>query len=103
MRDIGRGLDRVILNSQHFIDVIDDESELETLGIADVKQANIDLIEVDRSAKNVMLSSTSEEREQYKAQVDAYTGLVTDDLAKAKPLIHTDKGKELLAQVEQAW
>jgi methyl-accepting chemotaxis protein len=77
--------------------------ELETLGIADVKQANIDLIEVDRSAKNVMLSSTSEEREQYKAQVDAYTGLVTDDLAKAKPLIHTDKGKELLAQVEQAW
>jgi methyl-accepting chemotaxis protein len=77
--------------------------EQETLGIAYLKQANIDLIEVDRAAKNVMLSNSSEEREQYKAQVDAYTGLVTDDLEKAKPLMTTDKGKEQLAQAEQAW
>ncbi len=77
--------------------------EQETLGISYLKQANIDLIEVDRAAKNVMLSDTQDEREQYKAQVDAYTGLVSDDLAKAKPLIHTDKSKEQLAQVEQAW
>ena len=77
--------------------------EQETLGIADLKQANIDLIEVDRAAKNVMLSNSPEEREQYKAQVEAYTGLVSDDVAKAKPLITSDKGKEQLAQVEQAW
>jgi HAMP domain-containing protein len=77
--------------------------EQETLGISYLKQANIDLIEVDRAAKNVMLSDTQDEREQYKAQADAYTGLVSDDLAKAKPLIHTDKSKEQLAQVEQAW
>ncbi len=77
--------------------------EQETLGISYLKQANIDLIEVDRAAKNVMLSDTQDEREQYKAQVDAYSGLVSDDLAKAKPLIHTDKSKDQLAQVEQAW
>jgi methyl-accepting chemotaxis protein len=77
--------------------------EKETLGVAYVKQANIDLIEVDRAAKNVLLSNTSEEREQYKAQADAYTGLVTDDLEKAKPLIHNDKGMDLLKQTEQAW
>ena len=77
--------------------------EQETLGIAYLKQANIDLIEADRAAKNVMLSNTSEEREQYKAQADAYTGLVTDDLDKAKPLITSEKGKELLTQVSQAW
>jgi methyl-accepting chemotaxis protein len=77
--------------------------EQETLGVAYVKQANIDLIEVDRAAKNVMLSNTSEEREQYKAQVDAYTGLVTEDLEKAKPLILTDKAKDLLKQSEDAW
>ena len=77
--------------------------EQETLGIAYLKQANIDLIEVDRAAKNVMLSNSSEEREQYKAQVDAYTGLVTEDLDKAKPLIHSDKAVEQLKQVEQAW
>jgi methyl-accepting chemotaxis protein len=77
--------------------------EQETLGLAAVKQASIDIVEVDRAAKNVLLSNSSEEREQYKAQLDAYTGLVTDDLAKAKPLLQTDKGKALLAQVEQSW
>ena len=35
MRNIGRGLDGVVLNSQHFIDVIDDQAKLETLGIDD--------------------------------------------------------------------
>jgi methyl-accepting chemotaxis protein len=77
--------------------------EKETLGVAYVKQANIDLIEVDRATKNVMLSNTSEDREQYKAQADAYTGLVIEDLEKAKPLIHTDKGRDLLKQADQAW
>lgn len=77
--------------------------EQETLGIAYLKQANTDLVEVDRAAKNVMLSNTSDERDQYKAQVDAYTGLVNEDLEKAKPLLHTDKGQQLLKQAEQAW
>jgi methyl-accepting chemotaxis protein len=77
--------------------------EKETLGIVAVKQANIDVIGVDRAAKNVMLSSTQEQREQYKAQVDAYSGLVTDDLEKAKATVHTEKGKALLVQVEQSW
>jgi methyl-accepting chemotaxis protein len=77
--------------------------EQETLGIAYLKQANIDLVEVDRAAKNVMLSNTADERDQYKAQADAYTGLVNEDIAKAKPLLHTDKGRDLLKQGEQAW
>jgi len=77
--------------------------EQETLGIAYLKQANIDLVEVDRAAKNVMLSNTSDEREQYKAQVDAYTGLVNEDIEKARPLLHTDKGQQLLKQSDQAW
>jgi len=77
--------------------------EKETLGIMEAKQANIDVIGVDRAVKNVLLSNTSEEREQYKAQVDAYTGLVTDDLEKAKATVHTEKGKALLTQVDQAW
>jgi methyl-accepting chemotaxis protein len=77
--------------------------EQETIGIAAIKQANIDLIEVDRAVKNILLSNSTEEREEYKARAEAYTGLVNDDLDKAKPLIHTDKGKELLTQAEQAW
>jgi methyl-accepting chemotaxis protein len=77
--------------------------DMETLGIADIMQANIDLIETDRAIKNVLLSTTMADREQYKARMDAYVGLVNDDLEKAKPLIHSAKGKEAFDQAEQAW
>jgi len=80
-----------------------DSYQRQTLGIVAAKQANVDVIGVDRAAKNVLLSSTSEEREQYKAQVEAYTGLVTDDLEKARATVQTEKAKTLLAQVDQAW
>ncbi len=77
--------------------------EQETLGLVYLKQADIDVVTMDRAAKNLLLSNTSEERDQNKAQLDAFKGLVGDDLEKAKPLIRSDKGKELLTQVEQAW
>ena len=77
--------------------------ENETLGIEYLKQANIDLIALDRSAKNVMLASNSDEAEQYKAAAEAYEGLVDEDLNKARPLIHTDKNKDLLQQADHAW
>ena len=35
--------------------------------------------------------------------MDAFTGLVSDDLDKARATVQSDKGKELLAQAEQAW
>jgi methyl-accepting chemotaxis protein len=77
--------------------------ENETLGIEYLKQANVDLIAVDRAAKNVMLASSAEEAAQFKAAVDAYEGLVDDDLNKATATIHTDKNKDMLRQTQQAW
>jgi methyl-accepting chemotaxis protein len=77
--------------------------EQETLGIQYLKQANIDVISVDKAVKNVMLADSRDTAEQYKAQVEAYEGLVNDDLDKARPLIQTDKAKDLLKQTEQAW
>jgi len=77
--------------------------EKETLGIDYLKQASIDIVSVDRAVKNALLSNTQEERDQNKAQVDAFKGLVNDDLDKAKATIYSDKGLALLAQVQQAW
>jgi methyl-accepting chemotaxis protein len=77
--------------------------ESETLGIDYLKQASIDIVSTDRAVKNALLSNTPEEREQNKAQVEAFKGLVNDDLTKAKATIHTEKALALLAQVEQAW
>jgi methyl-accepting chemotaxis protein len=84
-------------------DLSDAAFERETLGIEYLKQANIDVVEVDRSAKNVMLASSRDLAEQYKTQVEAHEGLVNDDLDKARPLIHTDKGLDLLRKTEAAW
>jgi methyl-accepting chemotaxis protein len=75
----------------------------ETLGVGYLKQASVDLVEVDRAAKNLMLASNADEREQYKAAVEAYEGLVDEDLNKATTTVHSDKGTALLKQAQDAW
>ncbi len=75
----------------------------ETLGITYLKQANVVLIEADRAEKNVLLSNTSEERELFKGRLEGFAKDLNENLDKARPLIHTDKGKELLTKFDQAW
>ena len=86
---------------------ITDESDAafvrETQGIQYITQAGTDLVSVDRAAKNVMLASSADEAEEHKARVEAYEALVDQDLTKAADTVHSDKGKDLLDKVRQAW
>jgi methyl-accepting chemotaxis protein len=75
----------------------------ETLGIVYLKQANVELMRAARAEKNLLLSSTPEETEKYKRAIQTYEANVDESLGKARPLIHTDKGKELLAVFDRAW
>ncbi|MGA2807298.1 MAG: methyl-accepting chemotaxis protein [Terracidiphilus sp.] len=75
----------------------------ETLGISYLKQADIELIHMDRAEKNLLLSSTTENRDYYKGRIQADIAFVNGYLEKARPLVHTDKGKELLAKFDQSW
>jgi len=75
----------------------------QTVGIQYLKQINIDIAEVDRSAKNVMLASSQEEAEQYKARVDKYERLVDEDLDKSRPLLKKPKSVELLKKIDTGW
>jgi len=75
----------------------------ETMGIVYLKQANIDLIHMARAEKNLLLSSTTEEQEKYRAALPQFAGLVDENIEKARPLIHTDEGKALLAKFDAAW
>ena len=77
--------------------------ERETVGLAYIKQANIDLVQVDRDNKNVQLSSSREEAEQYKASMEASERRVDVDLEKAKTTIVTESGLAMLAQAVKAW
>jgi methyl-accepting chemotaxis protein len=75
----------------------------ETLGVVYLKQANVELIHMARAEKNLLLSSNAEEREKYKEAIGQFAGLVDENLEKARPLIHTDEGKALLAKFDAAW
>jgi len=92
-----------ISNMGKLADSNDAAYKSETLGVGYLKQASVDLVEVDRAAKNLMLASNADEREQYKAAIEAYEGLVDEDLNKATATVHTDKGKALLKQAQDAW
>ena len=84
-------------------DLAADSYAKETVGIANLKQADVELIHMARAEKNLLLSSQPEEREQYKTAIESFKGKVDENLEKARPLIHTEKGKELLASFDQAW
>ena len=67
----------------------------ETVGISYIKEANIDLIYFGRAQNNFLLASSKEERAKYQDAMDNYENLLKNNIQKAEPLIHTDKGKEL--------
>jgi methyl-accepting chemotaxis protein len=77
--------------------------ERETLGIDYLKQANIDLVHTAKAERSLLLSNTVERREKYKATIEDKVGKIDESIEKARPLIHTDAGKALLAKFDAAW
>jgi methyl-accepting chemotaxis protein len=75
----------------------------ETLGISYLRQADTDVVAAARAEKNLLLASNPQEQEKYKTAIDGFTAKVNESLGKARPLIHTDEGKELLVKFDQAW
>jgi methyl-accepting chemotaxis protein len=83
---------------------IDDQAEImyqkEMLGLSFIKQANIDLLYIARAEKNLLLASTKEQKDRYIANEVKFQAQLKDDLEKAKPLFHTEKGIELIKKFE---
>ncbi|MGE5315241.1 MAG: methyl-accepting chemotaxis protein, partial [Acidobacteriota bacterium] len=84
-------------------DMLNSLYENETLGISYLKEANIDLIYFGRAQSNLLLASTDEEREKSVANLNKYESMMLSNMEKARPLIHSDKGKELLAEFDRVW
>jgi len=76
---------------------------LETVAIGYLGAANAALLEMARAEKNVLLASSQEERGLYRSRIAQFKASVEGDLQKARPLIHTDEGKALLAKIDEAW
>jgi methyl-accepting chemotaxis protein len=75
----------------------------ELLGVAHIKAANVDLVNLARAEKNMILCETLEQRRKYLDRSNKAEAEFVENLKAAKPLFHTEKGKELIAKTEQAW
>ncbi|HTV16841.1 MAG TPA: methyl-accepting chemotaxis protein [Acidobacteriaceae bacterium] len=75
----------------------------ETLGISYLREANVQMIHMARAEKNLLLSSSPEERDKYRTAVTQFAAGVSENLEKARPLVHTEEGKALLGKFDRAW
>ncbi|WP_323139926.1 methyl-accepting chemotaxis protein [Massilia phyllosphaerae] len=72
----------------------------ELLGLSYVKEANINLVYINRAVRGGMLAATQERRDTSLANVAVFKKAVLDNLDKARPLFTTEDGKRLFAQVD---
>ena len=75
----------------------------DTLGISYIKEADVDLIYIGRAEKNLLLASTPEQRAEYKGAIDEFEVKLNSNIEKAKSIISTDQGKDLMEKYKQAW
>ncbi|MBC3973269.1 methyl-accepting chemotaxis protein [Xanthomonas translucens] len=77
--------------------------ERELLGLSNIKEANINLINAGRARANLQLSSTQEERAKHLASLDKYTANVVDYVAKARGSFSSPESKAKLARFDSVW
>ena len=75
----------------------------ELLGLSFAKAANIDLLNLVRSDKNAMLATSQEQRQKCADDAKKYEASFVSNFAKTRTFFYTDKGKEVMAKIEQAW
>ena len=74
----------------------------ELLGIAHTKEANIHLIDIGRSLRNLMLAREAQERKAALDAIEARAAMLSASLDKARPLYFSERGKRGFAAVDQA-
>jgi methyl-accepting chemotaxis protein len=92
-----------ISNMSKINDLADQMYLKELLGVSYIKEANIDLVYMDRADKNLILSATKADRELYSKRHEEFEKMYHDNLEKARPLFYSEKGKAALAKLDKAW
>lgn len=75
----------------------------ELMGISYIKEADIDLLEMARAERNLLLAPSAEERKKYSTHIMKDEALFSENMRRAKPLFQTTVGQELLAKADGAW
>ncbi|MEA4856005.1 methyl-accepting chemotaxis protein [Solidesulfovibrio sp.] len=84
-------------------DMNDTMYERELVGLSAVKEANINLLYIDRGMKNLILSRTAEERSQVLERIAKYKQEYQNQMGLARPLFVTKEGKETMSKLDAAW
>ncbi|BCS54836.1 methyl-accepting chemotaxis protein [Geobacter sp. SVR] len=91
-----------ITNMSRISDLADQMYQKELMGLSYIKEANIDLLYVARAEKNIVLATTKADREKFLKLHAEGIKLLQENIDKAKPLFHSEKGKAALAKLEKA-
>ncbi|AZZ92206.1 HAMP domain-containing protein [Hahella sp. KA22] len=75
----------------------------DTLGISHIKEANIQLLNQSRALRNLMLSSTMEEREAFMRSVQEFDSAMQTELSVAKSIAETEEAKRLYKDLDRAY
>jgi PAS domain S-box-containing protein len=74
--------------------------ENELLGISHLKQANINLIYMGRSMRQMMLATDAEGREKARAMIDKASVTLQMEIAEARKRVYREEAKKLLIQFD---
>ena len=92
-----------ISNMSELNDEADKLYDNELLGVSYIKDANIQLIYIQRELRNAILSSTEEEREKSLNDVKAALVRVDEYFNKAKVLFQSEEGHRLISDFDNNW
>lgn len=89
-----------VLNMARMIDEADHMYERELLGLSFIKEANINLIYMDRAVRGLLLAASQEERKAFSENLQRYRSDLGKNLDRARPLFSTGEGMKAFAELE---
>ncbi|MFC6839627.1 methyl-accepting chemotaxis protein [Xanthomonas theicola] len=92
-----------ILNSGKINEYATRLYERELVGMSNLKEANINLINAGRARLNLQLASSEEERLKQIANLDKYTSEVVEHMNKARALLDEPEAKAKLSHFDRVW
>ena len=72
--------------------------EKEMMGLSYMKEANIDLLYIGRSARNALLATSDEGRAKALEKLKADVALTKQNMEAARPLFYTERGRDRVRQ-----
>jgi methyl-accepting chemotaxis protein len=92
------------LSNAHKIDELSNQMyELELLGLSNIKEANVRLVEIGRARGNYLLSTSQEERDRHLASIQRSSTAVREQIDQARPRFVSERAKEVFASFDRLW